>query len=271
MAFICLAFLGMLQVSRVYSAGEVLHYSAACSARARTVGFNRWMVDKVCRVAAIPNAGRLLQPPVTSEDVLLREMVDKLEPGTVWDISMRSSPVSVQYYLERSRIPEYLSDLSAVAMAVIDRDGRLREVNRGFMDLMPDQMPTKTGVDVRDVFVNPRFDQFAGRRVPPGESRQVIYEGILNLGPRNGRAVSLYGSVYADEETLFVVAEHNVTVMGQLSSSLGLLNEELAEMKRELTRMSKQLTHQESLAEAALQDRNILLEALTMGREKDDA
>lgn len=170
-----------------------------------------------------------------------------------------------------SRIPGYMSDLSAVAMAVIGRDGRLWEGNRGFLDLMPDRMPTKAGTDVRDVFVNPRFDQFAGRRVPRGESGQVIYEGILNLGSRNGRAVSLHGSVYADEATLFVVAEHNVTVMGQLNSSLSLLNEELAELKRELTRMSKQLAHQEGLAEAALEDRNFLLEALSMGREQDDA
>lgn len=171
---------------------------------------------------------------------------------------------------KQTRIPEYLSDLSAVAVAVIGRDGRLLEGNRAFMELMPDDMPTKAGVDVRDVFVNPRFDQFAGRRVPRGESGQVIYEGILNLGPRNGRAVSLYGTIYADDATLFVVAEHNVTVMGQLNSSLGLLNEELADMKRELTRMSKQLAHQEGLARAALDDRNILLEALTMGKDKDD-
>ncbi len=167
-----------------------------------------------------------------------------------------------------ARIPEYMSDLSAVAIAMIGRDGRLWEGNRGFMDVMPDNIPTKAGVDVRDVFVNPRFDQFAGRRVLRGESGQVIYEGILNLGGRNGRVVSLHGSVYADDATLFVVAEYNVTVMGQLNSSLSVLNEELAEMKREMARMRKQLAHKEGLAEAALEDRNILLEALTLDEGK---
>lgn len=166
-----------------------------------------------------------------------------------------------------TRIPEYLSDLSAVAIAVIGRDGLLWEGNRSFFDLMPEGMPTKAGVDVRDVFVNPRFDQFAGRRVPKGVSRQVIYEGILNLGRRNGRAVSLHGAIYADTETLFVVAEHNVTVMEQLNASLSVLNEELAEMQRELARLNRQLSHQQSLAEAALQDRSILLEALSMGSD----
>jgi hypothetical protein len=168
-----------------------------------------------------------------------------------------------------TRIPRYLSDLSAVAMAVIGRDGRLWEGNRAFFDLMPPEMPTKADVDVRDVFVNPRFDQFAGRRVPKDASNQVIYEGILNLGSRKGRAVSLHGSIYADETSLFVVAEHNVTALEQLNASLRALNEELAEMQREMTRLNRQLSRQEGLAEAALQDRNILLEALSMGNDKD--
>jgi hypothetical protein len=170
-----------------------------------------------------------------------------------------------------STIPAYLSDLSAVAIARIGRDGRLMQGNRGFFDLMPDNMPTRAGTDVRDVFVNPRFDQFAGRNVPKGGSGHVIYEGILNLGRRNGRAVSLHGSVYADEDALFVVAEHNVTVMEQLNASLSALNGELAEMQREMARLNRQLSHQEDLAEAALRDRSILLEALSMGNEKSRA
>lgn len=170
-----------------------------------------------------------------------------------------------------TRIPQYLSDLSAVAIAVIGRDGALLEGNRAFFDVMPANMPTKAGTDVRDVFISPRFDQFAGRRVPRGQSREIIYEGILNFGSRNGRAVSLHGSIRADDETLFVVAEYNVTALEQLNASLSVLNQELADMQRELTRLNRQLSHQEDLAEAALEDRNILLEALSMGSDKDHA
>lgn len=168
-----------------------------------------------------------------------------------------------------TRIPDYLSDLTAVAVARISRDGRLMEGNRAFFDLMADDMPTKAGTDVRDVFVNPRFDQFAGRGVPKGGSEHVIYEGILNLGRRNRRAVSLHGSIRADENALFVVAEHNVTVMEQLNVSLSILNGELADMQRELARLNRQLSHQQDLAEAALEDRNILLEALSMENDTD--
>ncbi len=168
-----------------------------------------------------------------------------------------------------TRIPDYLSDLTAVAVARISRDGRLMEGNRAFFDLMADDMPTKAGTDVRDVFVNPRFDQFAGRGVPKDGSEHVIYEGILNLGRRNRRAVSLHGSIRADENALFVVAEHNVTVMEQLNVSLSILNGELADMQRELARLNRQLSHQQDLAEAALEDRNILLEALSMENDTD--
>lgn len=172
-------------------------------------------------------------------------------------------------HLKERHIPDYLADVSALAVAVIGRDGQLWEGNRAFMELMPADVPAKAGADVSGVFANPRFEQFAGRRVPRGVSAQIIYEGVLNLGPRAGRAMALNGTVYADDQTLFVVAEHNVTVIEQLNSSLSVLNEKLAEMQGELTRLNRQLAHQEGLAEAALEDRNILLEALTLGEGKD--
>ncbi len=182
-----------------------------------------------------------------------------------------SAPLKIEDERMETRIPGYLSDLSAVAIAVIGRDGLLREGNRAFFDLMPDNLPKKAGVDVRGVFVNPRFDQFSGRRVPKDGPEQVIYEGILNLGHRNDRAVSLHGAIHADAENLFVVAEHNVTVMEQLNSSLRTLNEESAEMQRELARLKRRLSHQEDVTEAALQDRHILLDALTVSDSKEDA
>jgi len=51
LAIICLVFLGMFQVSRVLAARDTLNHAAARAARARTVGFNRWMVLKVAQVA----------------------------------------------------------------------------------------------------------------------------------------------------------------------------------------------------------------------------
>lgn len=61
-AFVCLVFFGLFQISRLYAAQEVLDYAAGRGARATTVGFNRFMVEKTVRVGAIPNAGRLINP-----------------------------------------------------------------------------------------------------------------------------------------------------------------------------------------------------------------
>jgi hypothetical protein len=82
-ALVCLILFGLLQVALLYSAREALQYSAGRGLRARTVGFNRFMVFKTVRIGSIPAAGRILEP---------------VAPG---------SPTQ-QYNLEAARIPLYL-------------------------------------------------------------------------------------------------------------------------------------------------------------------
>ena len=82
-AIVCLAFFGAFQVSQLFAAQEVLHYAAGRGARAKVVGFNRFMVDKTIRVGAIPNAGLMITPGKTG------------------------GPAS-QYLVEKTRIPLYL-------------------------------------------------------------------------------------------------------------------------------------------------------------------
>lgn len=83
MALVCLCFFGVFQISQLFAAQEVLNYAAGRGARARTVGFNRFMVYKTIRVGAIPNAGRLVNPAY-------------------------SGGPSQEYALEAARIPLYL-------------------------------------------------------------------------------------------------------------------------------------------------------------------
>lgn len=59
---VCLVFFGVFQISQLFAAQEVLDYAAGRGARARTVGFNQFMVFKTIRVGSIPNAGRLVNP-----------------------------------------------------------------------------------------------------------------------------------------------------------------------------------------------------------------
>lgn len=61
-AFVCLIFFGIFQISQLYAAQEVLDYAAGRGARAITVGFNKFMVKKTVRVGAIANAGRMINP-----------------------------------------------------------------------------------------------------------------------------------------------------------------------------------------------------------------
>ena len=60
---ILLIFIGIFELARLFAAEEILNYAAGRGARAATVGFNDFMVEKTIRVAAIPNAGAMTVPP----------------------------------------------------------------------------------------------------------------------------------------------------------------------------------------------------------------
>jgi len=113
-AVVCLLFLGIFQLSQIVAAKEILSHAAARGARAETVGFNRWMVAKVIRVAAIPNAGRMIVPEFENEDLALREQVATLRPGDLFLYALGAVPASLQAEIERARIPEYLDTDNAV-------------------------------------------------------------------------------------------------------------------------------------------------------------
>jgi hypothetical protein len=106
--FLCLLFLGLFQMAHAYVAREVLNHAAARAARAKTVGFNRWMVEKTMRVAAIPNAGRLLVPSADGNPEM-GEALNTMGPGALWDFALQSTPRAASLDTELARIPEYLA------------------------------------------------------------------------------------------------------------------------------------------------------------------
>ena len=106
---VSLLLFGLLQVAVVFNAREVLHHSAARAARARSVGFNSWMVRKAQRVAAIPNSGAMLEPILAAPPPLLNP---NRTLGQNWDDALdtsRALPLSDRAAVERARIPEYLA------------------------------------------------------------------------------------------------------------------------------------------------------------------
>lgn len=119
---LCLVFMGFFQVSQLIAARQVLYHAAARGARAKMVGFNRFMVDKAILVAAIPNAGRMIQPDIPNEDAELREWLATERAGVVWDRVLASDPgIADVHEIERARIPEFMgSEHWSWARAILD-------------------------------------------------------------------------------------------------------------------------------------------------------
>jgi hypothetical protein len=109
MFLVCVVFAGLYQLSRVFVAAEVLSRAAQCAIRARTVGFNQWMVNKCARVACIPNAGLMTNPGFVDPTPDIEPLAQTLDSGQLWDTVLQSTPVSDQSAFELARIPVYLA------------------------------------------------------------------------------------------------------------------------------------------------------------------
>ena len=110
--FLCLLFVALFQLIHASVAREVLYRAAACAARARTVGLNRDMVTKTMLAAAIPNAGALTQPAISSSDPTLANALATFHPVPLWDLALRSSPTPPTLATELARIPEFMASAS---------------------------------------------------------------------------------------------------------------------------------------------------------------
>lgn len=112
---ICVIFFGAMQVSQLAASREIMHHAAARGARAKTVGFNWWMVRKAIHVAAIPNSGRMITPGFVNIDDALRDAITYSQQADqplvelwVQVLSGQLIPASKQYWLEKKKIREYM-------------------------------------------------------------------------------------------------------------------------------------------------------------------
>lgn len=144
--------------------------------------------------------------------------------------------------------PGICSHLSTLAIAVISRDGIVIDANLGFFNLLPNSMSAPDILDVRDLFVNPRFEHFATRR--PRRAGGPVYRGILNMGSVLGWVCSLQGTVYALNDAVMIVAEHEIARLELLRTKVLQMNEELAEGQRKLAATLRELNRQRDFLEA---------------------
>ena len=117
---ICIVFWGLFQLCYLFAAKEVLTYSANSVARGKTVGLNQWMVSKVGRVALISVSGKMVEPVFLNSSVQ-NVGLDTMSPGDAWDTALNSHPQSLQYSVERARVPQYLASVNnARSRAILD-------------------------------------------------------------------------------------------------------------------------------------------------------
>jgi hypothetical protein len=161
-----------------------------------------------------------------------------------------------------SPIPSICKPLRSVVMALVSRSGALKDANRGFVELLPASTPAAQLLDIRYLFVHPRFDQIAARRAD--RAGGVIIDGVMNIGDFRTRVASLNVTIFESGDDLFLVGEHDIGLLQELNTELLNLNEQLAEKQRELARVSRQLRHHRTQSEGALQDRDALLNLLSV-------
>ena len=178
---VCFLLFSLLELARGFAGREILRHSAARAARARTVGFNHWMCTKVMRVAAIPNAGKMLEPSYASfTDAELRSALASKSPGELWDWSLTANPDSKRGETEASRIPDYLgSEHEDRARYILDYEGW---DNLHALGLGGDASATSDTLEVR-----------VRQRMPLGLAVRALYDWVGILSPSQARGYMTLG------------------------------------------------------------------------------
>ncbi len=140
-------------------------------------------------------------------------------------------------------VPAILRPLRSILLAVIDGDGRLREANQGFLDLLEprDDAGKDTANDPRAVFINPTFN--ALWQSEANDSNEPICSGLMTLGNIDGEADTWLGCVYQRNGLLLLVCERDVAQDRNLRHQLLQLTDEYAQKERELARVHRELQH----------------------------
>lgn len=158
-------------------------------------------------------------------------------------------------------IPDIVRGLNSVAVALLSREGMLWDANRGFLMLLRNVTFGENSVEIRAVFAEPTLDELVQRRPDPVE--KVIYRGVLRVRDSEGKITPLSGAVFAYDDDLLFVAEHDTAELTTLRIKLLQAGDDVSVRDREIARLERELRQATELAEAALRDRDTLLDALS--------
>ncbi len=135
-----------------------------------------------------------------------------------------------------------IADLTAIAVARIDRDGAVIEANRGFAYLLDVEHESTQGMNAAGAFINPTFEDLR-RAVSPDDT--LVYAGILTIGDPQRMTRSVHANVHQREGEIVVFAEHDIREIERLAATVIALNEELAQTQRDLVRANRSLKRKE--------------------------
>jgi diguanylate cyclase (GGDEF)-like protein len=138
---------------------------------------------------------------------------------------------------EGGHIPAVLRNLTAVAAAVLDLDGRCLDANRGFGFLLDRDAPPAAAEPVAHWFQQPSF----GALLAATEQGET-YTGCLNLGDGARFLRTVQGEVQRRGGRLLLLAEHDIADLERMAARVAQLNERLAEAQRELVRANRKLS-----------------------------
>ena len=114
---LCLILFGLLQVSYLLGARDIIAYASVGVARSASVGSDDFMLLKTTRMLTIPTGGPMLAPSSVTRGA---DVYGDTE-GRKWDMAVETSPENEQYWTERFLIPFFLGTESyAESRAVLD-------------------------------------------------------------------------------------------------------------------------------------------------------
>ncbi|MFO1154957.1 MAG: hypothetical protein U1E42_15055 [Rhodospirillales bacterium] len=163
--------------------------------------------------------------------------------------------------LATSPIPDVVRGLDAVAVALLSREGALWDANRGFLALLRGTELSGAIADVGHVFVSPSFESLVSRPADPVEG--VIYRGVFTLRDASGKITPVRGAVFIHDGDLLLVAEHEIAEVTTLRARLLAAEAELTVRDQEIERLRQEIQELHGLTEAALRDRDALLDAIS--------
>ncbi len=121
-------------------------------------------------------------------------------------------------------------DSIAMILGVFTIQGNLLYANAGMRVLLNVEPPRTIDQATLDYFINPRFDDLAGR--PAAD--KPIFEGLMTIGDGMKLIRTVSAKIYRKDDSLLVTGEYDVMELDSMNRRMTALNREVNTMQRAL-------------------------------------